>query len=317
MGSIPCCVLPMESFLPFRKAIMSMKDIAYFMVLRIHNMEREYVLEVSIMDDFRSTGLYVLLPICQVTAADTSDIFALVPSQDLLKLNTLLKTYPASIRLHFHEANRSVRITNASHTTRPLLQQSMLFPFGVLEPRYVPLINNKEYLWVSFISEDLLTIFVDLSVGSAIMHLTLFGDGKISFKCQHEYGETEITKQLKLALETKTEGEDPSSIVIARISCVIKFIKQVVNSLVNCSQKTCLLGIPKQENNTTLPLVLQFLCVARPKIYEYFLMFPFKEPLTNRRHKNAPFQNPLQWRCGTPDSLVPVSQIIGFQQPVT
>ncbi len=257
-------IIPVKSILALRKAIMSMKDVGALISLRTRGQD---VLEISVMDHSVCSAMYAHIPVKPFKGSAWVNI----ASSKLNELASKLKSYPNAITLKIicmHNMLMSDAITKL-----PIL--------GVLksrssQPNSVLPIDLESYYIIPFLSSNLLEIFLNLSVGSAVVTAQLQSDGQLSLWNSCEYGNTLIEKQLSgfskknadvVALATSAEE-------LCKLKCVIKFVKQIVNPLVNSSTDHCVLCFPKRSN---LPLVLQFL--LSQDIHQHFLMFPFKKPL--------------------------------------
>ena len=204
-------------------------------------------------------------------------------SEELNKLATTLKSYPNAIKLVITNCRTAIFIDATSK--KLILKQE--FPINIDHPNNVqPVTLRDTYHFVQFISIDLLTTLVCLCVGSAIMHLVLYSNGQLVLSNESEYEAMVVEKLLVGSVFSRCDNSNVRT--LCKMQCIIKFIKQVVNPLVNSSQKSCLLGIPLHREQ---PLVLQFLLSGGHKrngIYEYFLMYPFDAPL---KHKWTPGSN--------------------------
>jgi len=287
--SIIVIIIPTSSILALRKAITSMKDVGSLITIRTNGGDK---MEISVIDHFQSSAMYAHIPVCRHEGSAWINI----ASEELNRLASALKAYPEAIRLTITDCNNAVFTDVVS--SKPILK-----PFFVNQspkPNNVKTIASRnDYFFIPFVSLDLLTIFVNLSVGSGIMTLQLQSDGLLQFSNVHEHGQTLIEKQLSfqpLFFPNVKHNQQKTTTVLCKMKCIIKFIKQIVNPLVNSSKKTCLLGIPKHSH---LPLVIQFLLSG--DIHEFFLMMPFHTQLRHQWLENS-FQNPIQLRIASSSS---------------
>lgn len=291
MLPLTSCMVPLESFLPLRKAILSMKDNNFFLCVKLF----EKHIEVSVLDAFQCTYMYVLIPVCRTEGMCDGSVHAWVPAKDLLKLANVLKSYQHPITMSFSSDTRSLIIFQTNNQ-KPLLRKHDLFPLDVVKEHFIQPVSPNKYYWIPFLSQALLDILVDGCPASPVMQIALQFDATLIFRQVFDCGETSFEKKLNERVKKEWSHLDPTTepqTIIAKGTCIIKFVKQIVNSMVNCSKKTCVFGIPLMETD---PIVIQFLLV-RPNIYEYFMMLPYSEPLPHTSHANAPHQNPLHLRC--------------------
>jgi hypothetical protein len=267
-------VMPVKSILAFRKAITSMKDVGSLITLATYG--QQSILELSVIDNFESSALTAAIPVRPFFG----NVWVNIASEKLNTLASKLKAHPNPLLITL--TSKQYAIFTDAVTKEQIM--GIFKSHGDAQPKVHP-IRACEYYFVDFLSLDLLNILVNLSCGSAIMTLSLRSDGELSFSNKHEYGTTLIQKQLvgfppPQATQVLT--------ILSKVRCITKFIKMIVNSMVNCSKNNCQLGIPKQTDS---PVVLQFL--LSHDIYENFLMLPFHAPL---RHQFVPgsFQNPIQ-----------------------
>lgn len=282
------CVVPLDSFLPLRKAILNMKDVRSYMCVRLY----EKHVEVSVVDTFQCTHMYVHVPIGRASGALDGSIWAFVPSTDLLKLADVLKRFATPITFLFTHATRSLRVVRTNNHT-PILKDHVPFPLGIIREQFVTPVHQKRYYWIPLLSQSLLDILVKMCVGSAVAHVRLQYNGLLVFAQKFEEGVGVFDKQLHADVCKQWGHLDPSTpaeTAVAECTCVIKFTKQVVNSMVNCSKKTCALGMPLCATD---PVAIQFLLV-RPNVYEYMLLLPYVNPLPHATHTRT--QNPIHLR---------------------
>ena len=287
---ITTLVIPETSFLACRKALTSMKDVGAFITMKTRG---NRTLEISVMDHFCSSAMYTPLPVCNIKGHG----YVNIACEELNELINLFKTFQKSIALTITSCD-NVTLSDAN-TKKLLYQQHYIFPHTLpreMSSQGVRAINSSNYYWVTFVSVELLSMLVNLSVGSAIMKLTFDETGLLTFANKFELGRIIIRKQLQQYMNgsqkvtlthehssTTTDAAKPtpskSPRILCKMKCVIKFIKQVVNPLVNSSKSTALLGIPKPWPNHDHPLVIQFLLDKVCAIQEQFLMMPFQTPL--------------------------------------
>jgi len=271
MTDIVRIIVPVKSILALRKAISSMKDVGSLITLWARDTN---TLEISVLDHFQSSAMYTNIPI---KTTFQGSAWVNISSEELSKLASKLKAYPNPLILNL-VSKQHLLVFDAVTKTQILKQ----FTSTGETPTPIYPIQSVDYHNITFVSLDLLGILVDLSVGSAIMSIRLTSDGQLVFSNKHEYGTTVIEKQLSGFLTEEHVQE------LCKMRCIIKFIKQVVNHLVNCSKQQCVLGVPKNKEQ---PLVLKFLLAS--DIYQHFLMLPFHSPL---HHEIVPgsTQNPIQ-----------------------
>lgn len=292
--SVVSIIIPINSILAFRKAITSMKDVASVITLRTS--ARKF-LQISVLDHFECSAMYAHIPV----AKHNEYAWINIASEDLNKLASALKCYPNSVIFTITECRTAMFVD--ANSKKPIVK-SYYVNAGSLPNPVRPINIVEDYYLVPFVSLDLLSIFINLCIGSGIMSLTLYSNGKLELENHHEHGTTFIEKQLVSSVDCQFSHSHPLTI-LCKMKCVIKFIKQCVNPLVNCSKKTCILGIPKRKE---APLMLQFL--LSHQIYAYFLMMSYHTPLRHTWTPNS-HQNPIQLRIVSPSS----SSIIGFQGP--
>jgi len=266
-------IIPVKSILALRKAIMSMKDVGALITLRTFE---QNMLEVSVVDHSICSAMYVHIPVRPFKGSAWVNI----TSSKLNELASKLKAYSNAVLLKMI-STQSVFFEDA-FTKQPII--------GILkscakQTNNVSVVTTDEYYFIPFISVDLLGMFVNLSAGSAVVTARLQSNGHLSLWNNHEYGYTIIEKQLH-GFPKVEEASDVYD--LCKLRCVIKFMKQVVNPLVNSSTDQCMLCFPKHPD---LPLVLQFL--LSHDIHQYFLMLPFHTPLKHHYEKGS-YQNPIQ-----------------------
>ncbi len=265
-------IIPMKSILALRKAISSMKDVSSLITLCTREQK---TLEISVLDTFQCSGMYTHIQVKAFTGAAWVNI----QSEQLNALASALKAYtnPLVVTL----VSKSHMTVFDANTKEQILGT---FKSHADVPTPINPIRLIDYYFITMVSQDLLGILVNLSVGSAVMNIYLKSDGQLCFSNKHEYGSTVITKQLSGFALTK---ENDIAFELCKGRCVIKFIKQIVNHLVNCSKQQCVLGVPKSKEH---PLVIKFLLSS--DIYQQLLMLPYRTPLKHRIITGGS-QNPL------------------------
>lgn len=240
----------------FRKAINIMKDVAVFITFRTIS---KSILRLSVVDHFACGGMYIDIPIHE---HNNTNVWINLASADLFELSKKLSKFHHDLAIVIHQRHFALFLNANTHA--PVLPNTTFPNFAPLNNQFHALDTNC-YHSFRFVSQDLLYSLTCLNLGSAVVNFVLAKTGQLSLTNRHEWGFTNIVKQLKGDIFDRSSPK-----IILNQTYLIKFTKLLVNTLVNSSSNTCFLLVPKTN---TQPLVIKFL-LANDTFQDY-LIFPF------------------------------------------
>jgi hypothetical protein len=220
------------------------------------------------------------------------------------ELNSLVCTKDAKIFakgmrviFYFHPTNASksfLKFQDAATRRTSHVQQSR--SASKIPNTASSILSKEDYVFVTFVSKDLMVMMLSLCVASPIGTITLTSDGKFRLaNANIEFDKSLVNAEV-------FSGENIREICNQTFN--FKFTKQIYNNLINCPKQHCLVGFPK---NKSAPLIVQILLSGgqnvsgnkpKPKhdpIYEHFLLRPYS-PLLPHTHLPNSTQNVLQFK---------------------
>lgn len=258
----------------FRKAISAMKNVNSFLILQTTG---ENTIRLCTTDHFASGSMDVCIPVSKhsVRTCITLD------SQVMYELAKTIKHCKSAIKISicdedvacFARVDKNVPIAAVSNCVHS---------FQV--PEYFV---GVDYTTCEFDSLDLLNLLTALNVGSPITRVRFAACGLLLFENHHNKGTTIIDKHLN-GFETPCEHDEDNideGCTEWTLNQVynIKFVKTLVNPLVNSSSKTCFLLLPVSSHD---PLVVKFLLAH--DIYQYYSIYPLTKQTTHITQQNHP-----------------------------
>ena len=261
-------ILQEHNILGFRKAIFAMKDVHPFILFCTSGKE---FLQLSVVDHHTTGGMSVDIPVF----GHSKQVKIALSSELLYRLATKLTNYKHTLKITLHHEKV---VIFANLTTNETILPDTIFESYSTSYNNLSSIQMRDYYTFSFVSIDLLRIFVSLSIGTPIVRTQFFADGKIVFSNQHEMGQSQIEKQLTFSLDDVKKDQ-----LLLDQMYNIKFVKCLVNPLVNSSQTKCIFGIPRSH---TQPIFLRLFLTE--DIYLFYLIFPCKDFLPHIRDIEHP-----------------------------
>lgn len=282
MESTICTILMQEKEIhAFRKAIHGMKDINSFITLQTDGKKN---LRLCTTDHCADGSMDAFIPV----SLHTEETQVCLASDMMYHVAGLLNNFKQTITISIHNHVVACFTYTSNDTSIAILKNC------AMQPSIPPRIRMSSYDMCEFISTDLVQLSIALNIGSPITRIRFSTCGFLSLSVEHDHGSTVIEKHLSGFEESSCDHArnwDKQDFVATYDTMDVrldqtynfKFVKSLVNPLINSSIKTCVMCIPKSNSD---PFVIKFLLTN--DIYQYYNIYPYTHRLSHTTDKHHP-----------------------------